>query len=253
MLPHSAPVLVGNDIVDLTDPRTHGKAEDGRFLDRVCAPEERRAVLASPDPTVALWVRWAAKEAAYKIVSKRLGEPPTFAHRDFVVRGDSVEYAGVRYPFVVSDADRAIHVVATHRVAAPRAPAPAVPAPAVPANGEESGRSAAVAPHRAQADLLDREDAPWVGSSAAVPAALLARFTEREADAIHSRASAAVRLAARASLAGVLEISEERIEIVCAPGPTGRRPPHVLVDGAAVSVDVSLSHHGRWIAWAITA
>ena len=50
-----------------------------------------------------------------------------------------------------------------------------------------------------------------------------------------------------------LSVDEHRIEIVCAPGKPGRRPPAVFVDGEPDTVDVSLSHDGHWIAWAFAA
>jgi hypothetical protein len=46
-------------------------------------------------------------------------------------------------------------------------------------------------------------------------------------------------------------VPEHRLEIVCAPGPTSQRPPRVLLDGAETEADVSLSHDGRLIAWAL--
>ena len=47
----------------------------------------------------------------------------------------------------------------------------------------------------------------------------------------------------------VLEVTQERIEIVCAPGPTSQRPPSVLLDREPARVDVSLSHDVQWISW----
>jgi len=80
---------------------------------------------------------------------------------------------------------------------------------------------------------------------------LLVRFTEREADAIHSVPSAAVRIRARQALALALGVEAAAVEIVCDPGVKGRRPPRVLLGGEPAPADVSLSHHGGWIAWAV--
>jgi len=93
--------------------------------------------------------------------------------------------------------------------------------------------------------LLDSPVSSWAGSLDA----LRDRFTPRELDAVHSRHSAAVRLAARSTLATALAVDEDRLEIVCDPGPTSQRPPRVLLDGRRGRMDVSLSHDGRWIAW----
>jgi phosphopantetheinyl transferase len=212
---------VGNDVVDLDAPTLGGKTGHARFLERVLAPAERDAVLGAQDPHVALWTCWAAKEAAYKVVTKLLGEPPVFVHRAFVSNGDAVDYEGLRIPIRVRRDGPALHVVA----------------------------AAGVDPSEVSADVarVDVAGAPWD----APLDGLLPRFTTREADAVHSVPSAAVRLAARAALASALEVVERRLEIVCAPGTTGRRPPAVLLDGEAARADVSLSHHGQWIGWAI--
>jgi hypothetical protein len=81
--------------------------------------------------------------------------------------------------------------------------------------------------------------------------ALMASLSPKEADAVHSAPSAAVRLGARRALARALAVEERRLEIVCDPGATGRRPPRVLQDGRPACADVSLSHHGEWLAWSV--
>lgn len=176
---------------------------------------------ASHDPDESLWVHWAAKEAAYKIVSKLRGDPPVFVHRDFVVVRDGVEYEGVRYPLDVRRHGTALHAISCF---------------GAPLSDVVTGLG-----------RLDQPEAAWSGSLED----LMARFSRREADPVHSLASAAVRLGARGALAAALGVVEDRLEIVCAPGVTGRRPPFALLDGAPAPADVSLSHHGDWIAWAL--
>jgi hypothetical protein len=61
---------VGNDVVDLKDPENQGKSRDERFLLRAFAAEERVQIRGSEDPDALLWSFWAAKEAAYKAVSR---------------------------------------------------------------------------------------------------------------------------------------------------------------------------------------
>lgn len=210
--------VVGNDVVDLDDPRTSGKADDVRFVDRVLAPEEHARLASADDRDVELWRCWGAKEAAYKVVSKLAGTPPVFVHRDFVSSSDSVLHQGVRYPLAVE-----LHGCVLHAVAC---------AGAAPAD-----------------TLLGVE--PLHGGPVGGLEDLLPRFTPREADAIHSLASAAVRLSARGAAARALGVQESRLEIVCAPGPKGRRPPRLLLDGKPAPADVSLSHHGDWVGWAL--
>jgi phosphopantetheinyl transferase (holo-ACP synthase) len=61
---------VGNDIVDLKEPDNCGKSGDDRFLRHVFTPEERERIVAAACPDQLLWAFWAAKEAAYKAVSR---------------------------------------------------------------------------------------------------------------------------------------------------------------------------------------
>jgi hypothetical protein len=74
---------------------------------------------------------------------------------------------------------------------------------------------------------------------------LMRKLSEREADPVRTLASA------RADVAALLGVPEARVELVCEPGPVTRRPPRVLLDGCPARADVSLSHDGDWIAWAI--
>jgi phosphopantetheine--protein transferase-like protein len=61
---------VGNDVVDLKDPGNIGKSRDDRFLGRVFTAGEREMIASVPSPDTFLWSLWAAKEAAYKAVSR---------------------------------------------------------------------------------------------------------------------------------------------------------------------------------------
>ena len=61
---------VGNDIVDLKETDNCGKSGDDRFLGRVFTPEERDLIVGAACPDKLLWAFWAAKEAAFKIVSR---------------------------------------------------------------------------------------------------------------------------------------------------------------------------------------
>jgi len=222
---------VGNDVVDLEDPRTRGRHEDRRFVARVLGPDERGMFASEDDPFTGFWAAWAAKEAAYKVASKLRGSPPVFAHAAFAVRWSDasplprhghVSWEDLRVPVEIYRHESAVHAIAAfggdvrHTI-----------------QGLEAIGAAAAADGGGRLeDLLDA-------------------FTEREADAIHSVASALVRIRARRALADALRVDESALEIVCDPGVRGRRPPRVLLRGQPAPADVSLSHHGAWIAWAV--
>ena len=232
-------MIVGNDVVDLADPRVLGKASHARFLARIFTEEERAAVAAAPDPDLELWQSWAAKEAAYKVMSKLQGSPPTFAHRLFVVSWSNLgerdaspglRSGSVQYESTLIDIEAAWDRQTVHAVGWVG----------------DSRRSPQGPELNSRLARLDEAGAAWSGPRTE----LERRLTARELEAVHSQASAAVRIGARAAIAAALAIDEQRLEIVCAPGKPGRRPPAVLVDGDAATVDVSLSHDGDWIAWA---
>jgi hypothetical protein len=61
---------LGNDVVDLEASENRGKSGDRRFLDRVFSAREQRLIGTAELPDVLLWALWAAKEAAYKAVSR---------------------------------------------------------------------------------------------------------------------------------------------------------------------------------------
>lgn len=240
-------LFVGNDVVDLTNARTQGRASDERFMARVFGELEQAAIRGSGGSDVELWSRWAAKEAGFKAISKAMGTAPTFLHRTFEVEWTWAEDAGESSRGAAAEGALVREGRVTHadRIAAVRvwASSSTVHAVAMLAPG---GPVEATKVHRRLARLED-PSSRWSGPLEN----LMRRFSEREADAVKTLESAAVRLGAREEVARLLRVAEERVEIVCPPGPSTRRPPQVLVDGCGARVDVSLSHDGGWIAWAI--
>ncbi|MEQ1857986.1 MAG: 4'-phosphopantetheinyl transferase superfamily protein [Longimicrobiales bacterium] len=230
-------VFVGNDVVDLTNDRTEGRGGDERFIGRVFDVEEQSGIRGAGSSDLELWSRWAAKEAGFKAISKALGAPPPFVHRAFkvhwsasfdrsqgVVREGTVRYGELVAQITVELRPGAVHAVAISAAA--------------------SRRGIRVEP---RVVTIDEPGSRWSHGLDE----LKRSFTPQELDAVYSRESAAVRIGARADLATRLEVKEDRLEIVCAPGATSQRPPRVLLDGREAPADVSLSHDGPWLAWAI--
>lgn len=192
-----AALRVGNDVVDLGDPWIATVRE--RFVARVCCEEERERVAVARDPRRLLWSLFAAKEAAFKVVSK-LGPPPVFAHRRFVVAEDlgSVRYEDLSLPAWIRVDEDFVHAL--------------------------------------------------VSTTAELPCSEVARAAEGDL-------SASARALLRAALAGRLGCSADELEIARAPAPgswDGFAPPVATRRGAALDVDVSLSHDGRFVAFAMS-
>ena len=232
---------LGNDIVDLTDPRHMGKSGEERFLQRVFSEEEREDIRSSRNPDRALWARWAGKEAAFKTISKSQGTPPVFIHSLFEVtlfreRGPIAEtkvpsdppmtrFGHVRYEDVVLPLRIEAAGTAFHAVTWTPSPAQEVP------------------PFFWGSSQIAEKDQAW-------REVLRPAFTALEWACVSHRASALARLAARSSLATTLGVDEEGLEIGCGEGKPGRRIPKVFFEGEEAPVDLTLSHHGRLLAWA---
>ncbi|MGZ3650958.1 MAG: 4'-phosphopantetheinyl transferase superfamily protein [Bdellovibrionota bacterium] len=74
--------MLGNDVVDLALARESAKEEDSRFLARVFTTAEQECIHGAPDPALALWQIWSAKECLFKIVSRQ-NPAALFAHREY--------------------------------------------------------------------------------------------------------------------------------------------------------------------------
>jgi hypothetical protein len=187
-----------------------------------------------------LWTLWAAKETAFKIFSKVLGAPPVFIHRAFECHpaedgaSDSwgtVRWQGMEAAMVLDDHGELLHMVGW--------------AGSVPPPPELLSRSRVRRLDSAAREATGPDpETEWSGF-------LEFHFTAAEANPIHSLPSALVRLLARGEAATALGVEESRIQLICGEGPKGRTPPRLLVDRDPAALDVSLSHHGRFIAWVL--
>ena len=240
-----SPPAVGIDVVDLDDPRCPGKASDDRFLARILADDERRwlETRSGVSADEALWALWAAKEAAYKVVTGLEGRAPVFRHatyratvEELPAPGGSLVPARVRH----QGRDIPVRMTRAGRCLVALAWAPGIDAEGGGLPGDLRWKATELeALHRAR-------------GVPGLDALMSGHLTPDEARAVHSLPSALVRLGARHEAAEALARDEADVSIVCAEGPAGRVPPRVYVDGLPTgSAAVSLSHHGGWGGWAI--
>lgn len=231
----SGRVFVGNDIVDLDDPEARGKSLDIRFVDRVLCQQERAAFDAAlTDATdddsqdEILWRLWSAKESAYKVLQKAFGVSATA--RSLEVSGLDSEAGRVSWQtrevrFRWNRGPGYVHCVAWLAPNAACDPAAAV-----------TMRSAS---------LTD-------------PLMQSARLTRGEAISAHNPASAAGRRLAKdllrdRSFAELPTLSLDTVEILRQPADRGWAPPEIYANGTVLADwDVSLSHHGRFAAAAVS-
>lgn len=205
---------VGNDVVDLLDPDTDPGRDRDRFDARVCGETERRALGEAADPSRVRWALWAAKEAGYKLLRKRCPDT-VFSPVRFEVALDPAWVRAAR-PDAVSCRGGVVH-----------------------------------GPHRLDVSIAVQDHAlhavaSWPGADGGTLVVGQLRLAARDADAStpagHSRA---VRALATDRLAGALGVAPGRLSIV-----KRDRIPELLLDGAPAGADLSLSHHGRVVAFA---
>ncbi len=204
--------MVGNDVVDLADPQCLPRGTHPRFDQRVFAPSELRLVHASPTPVRMRWMLWAAKESAYKILRKR--DPAvTFVPRHFVVEPCGLE-TGCDGPFGRASRTEA-RVRGTVSCARRR----------VAFRGVIAGEAL----HVVAAD--DAEGAFEV--------------LEAVVESGIAEPGDVVRRAAAAAVAARLGVPANTVRIV-----RQDRIPCLQVRGVSHPIDLSLSHHGRFVGFA---
>jgi len=221
-------LLVGNDVVDLVDPGNQPGVIHPRFDARVFTSAERAGLaeherLRGEAAAHRLrWSLWAAKESAFK-AARKLDEGVRFLPKRFSVRftgGVSAVVGHVdvrrslgRFDVAFLGAGEWVHAIARHRNPSVR---PSEPGTWPPEPGER---------HRVSA-VVER-----IG-----PAATPLEASER------------VRALARRVLGRALAIAPSEIEVIA----TGRIPEARWRD-APLPVDLSLSHHGRFLACALSS
>jgi phosphopantetheinyl transferase (holo-ACP synthase) len=218
--------MIGNDVVDLSDPETRAEAVHPRFDERVFVPSERDALGRSGSPARVRWVLWAAKEAAYKAV-KQLDPTAVFSPRRFVVAWPGgatarVDWGDRRFDVTVDARPDWIHAIARPHPA-PRASHEAI------ASRDDARRGACVTIASPRSARLS-----WGVEAAASGAGAAPELASRR-----------VRELAVEAVACVLGVAACRLAVV----RVGRLP--ILVErGRSVAAALSLSHHGRFVAFA---
>jgi len=210
--------VLGNDVVDLQDADSRPESYRPRFDERVYADPERRAIARDARPLVRRWAHWAAKEAAFKL-ARQLDPGFVFAPKQLV--------AGFEPPTPAAAAER-------RSVRRGRLVLPSVAGGA----GLELELKSFETIERVHVIAL-----PAGTDWDAVESAVELRANGSAAE----DASLAVRRLARREVGRSLALPEARLSI----GRRGRIPILEL-DGRPTSLALSLSHHGRWIAYAMT-
>jgi len=223
-------LLLGNDIVDLNEAGVTGKSHRARFVERVFSREEKSAISVSENPDLTLWMFWAAKETAFKIISKITG-PPVFSHKKFrttfrkqISQSKSkfeVVYDARQFQIELTTDINYIHAVGAH------------------ANTGELpnyllSKKVHQVRHSELRDWQNRNSWPEY-------------FTKKELVSIHHAESALVRFHCKKLIAKKLKIAPSRLQIIRPSKARRPQPPFLLLDNKKTEIDISLSHHGLWL------
>ncbi|MEM9176449.1 MAG: 4'-phosphopantetheinyl transferase superfamily protein [Myxococcota bacterium] len=213
--------MIGNDVVDLEDLDARPETYRPRFDERVFDPAERRSIAKDADPHLRRWAHWAAKEAGYKL-GRQADDTFVFTPSRLVARFESI------------DAEEGGRTIRKGQLALPRA----------------------LAPGLGHLELRSDETAERVHVLAAPPGAdwdaIVAAIDVREDE---DDPSERVRALARFTIARDLGIEETRVEIGRRGDPRAggaAKIPTALIDGSRSGLVLSLSHHGRFVACAMT-
>jgi len=220
-------LLAGNDIVDLSHHSTHEKWRDHRFVARVCSADEQQCIQSASDPNLTLWKIWSAKETLFKIVSK-LQTPPVFSHKKFIITlldGNRMAHATyhdctIEVQFIVKN--NVLHAGAV---------------------SSTTGAPSSMHYHMALAPLPPNlpEDMEKLDD-----------FTEWERESLHKWESVVVRRQLKEELRQRLGVKLSDLQIIRPQVSHKSCPPYVVLHGARIpNIDISLSHHGKWVGWAL--
>jgi phosphopantetheinyl transferase (holo-ACP synthase) len=213
--------FIGNDIVDLKTEDVRGKADDARFMARVFSFAEQAAIRRSAHADALLWAFWAAREATYKAVCKA---------------APGVSSAPRRYPAAMDFHYRKNRPeTGTGQVSTPLGTVPV----RIFFNAEWVHCLAwAGFPENPGANSFDEDIIYGI------------REIAPDHRPVCVRESAAARTAATERIAGLLDMDPYDIRIRREPGLHGPGPPRVFIKGEKTPMDISLSHDGRFAAYA---
>ena len=202
---------IGNDIVDLREPVNAGKNRDSRFLKKILTVAEIDFVQNAENPDKALWSLLACKETAYKVIKKSYVDA-AFLPRLWKVILKNHEAACLDGEVKIPDAEAVYVRLFSHF---------------------RYVHCVGVA-HPADLDRLFCK---------------VEAFPEKENEKRIDSSLFARKCLAR-SLADFFRLNLSDIKINRVLDKSEFQPPHVYIGGKKADIDISLSHDGRFVAYA---
>lgn len=213
--------LIGNDVVDL---HLASEKVNQRFIQRVFTDDEQ--YLIKQTSASMLWRLWSAKETAYKIISK-INPDTIFSHRLFATEITSVNqqqltlnYQDKSITMKTMAKQNALHTLAVY----------------------PQGQ---IWQHHYR-QINDAELKYWQNQEN-----LQQAFKPQELASIHHPPSAIARVDIKNVLEKHLQIEPSVITIIRPKIANKSQAPYLLINQQTCEFDISISHHGEWVAWGI--
>lgn len=229
--------MLGNDVIDLDDLDARPETFRPRFDERVFSGEERQAIARDDSPHAFRWAHWGAKEAAYKL-ARQIDPQFVFSPIQLIARFETAEIATSSSSNISqSCVERrgTLNLPENFRIAKAREVGCAFrESRALEIRSFETTESVHV--------VALPESANWDELTLSVEK----RSSVEDRLMSPADPSRAVRALAVREIGRKLNLGADRLEI-------GRRGkvPTVELDGGQTSLALSLSHHGRFVAFAM--
>jgi hypothetical protein len=210
---------VGNDIVDLTTPYVREKSRDVRFVTRVFTENERTLISGASAPDQMLWSLWAGKETAYKVMQKM---------------NPGITAAPGRYGVTLREPE------------------------CIGTDGHLCARGVVDTPDGSVPVMVTRgtDYIHCIGTldDESLLRSVIGRVgTLNDSHETPARISASVRAFAKGAIARCMNCDQDAVSIVRSASERGFGPPIVYINDHKSDVDISLSHDGKFIAYAVLA
>jgi phosphopantetheinyl transferase (holo-ACP synthase) len=241
---------VGNDVVDLKEPANAGKSGDSRFLKKILTDAEIKFVKNADNPDTALWSLWACKETAYKAIKK------SFPDTAFVPRRWQTVFTNTNLQSKVSRGgkEEATQAYSNIRRGADDA--------------ANKGRRMNASWYKSQSEYSDgkviipgkeiifirlfphSQYVHCVGADNVKVLDKLIWSVEALPEEKNINPSIYLRHLLRQNLARCFSLNFNQIKIKRTRQNGELQPPYVYIDGRKTDIDISLSHDGRFVAYA---
>lgn len=232
-------IFIGNDIVDLDLSFRSNSFNRPGFIAKILNPSEERVLSDFHCSQTLFWVFWAAKEAAFKVAAK-MGKIDLFSPKKFLVKKTDSEN------FSLANSHSNLEVVFYHdRILVEiQIDQDHTCIHAIASLAQENSNKEQAKIFSGQVDLttlqsIDFPNFPAISSNS--------KETDLRQESLIVRHLCILHIAAKFNL------SFDRLRIIRRRNKKFLGPPQICYDDQICALDLSLSHHGKWVGWAFSS